>query len=46
VDAFDRAYFTALLRETKGNVSEVARKVGLDRSTVSERLERVGLRRR
>ena len=46
VDAFDRAYFTALLRETKGNVSEVARKVGLDRSTVSERLERVGLRRK
>jgi DNA-binding NtrC family response regulator len=45
VDAFDLSYFTALLRETKGNLSEVARVAGLDPKTVRERLERVGLRK-
>jgi DNA-binding NtrC family response regulator len=46
VDGFDLRYFTALLRETKGNLSEVARMAGLDPKTVRERLERVGLRKR
>jgi len=46
VDAFDLRYFTTLLRETKGNLSEVARMAGLDPKTVRERLERVGLRRK
>jgi DNA-binding NtrC family response regulator len=46
VDGFDLRYFTALLRETKGNLSEVARMAGLDPKTVRERLERVGLRKK
>jgi DNA-binding NtrC family response regulator len=45
IDAFDRAYLAALLRDKHGNLSEVARTTGLDRKTVRERLERVGLRK-
>jgi DNA-binding NtrC family response regulator len=44
-DAFDLPYFTALLRKTAGNVSEMARIAGVDRSTVRERIERLGLRK-
>ncbi|MGH7298574.1 MAG: helix-turn-helix domain-containing protein, partial [Polyangiaceae bacterium] len=43
-DAFDRAYFSALLRETGGNVSEMARMVDMERSTVRDYLKRLGLR--
>ncbi|MGH7297650.1 MAG: sigma 54-interacting transcriptional regulator [Polyangiaceae bacterium] len=43
-DAFDRAYFSALLRETEGNVSEMARMVDMERSTVRDYLKRLGLR--
>lgn len=44
-DAFDLAYFAALLRDKRGNLSEVARASGLDRKTVRERLERLRLRK-
>jgi DNA-binding NtrC family response regulator len=45
VDVFDLPYFTALLRKTGGNLSEMSRIAGVDRSTVRERLERLGLRK-
>jgi DNA-binding NtrC family response regulator len=44
LDALEREYFGRLLRETNGNLSEIARKSGLSRSTVREYLERHGLR--
>lgn len=38
-----RAYFTALMEQTHGNVAEVARIAGVNRSHCYELLERVGL---
>jgi DNA-binding NtrC family response regulator len=45
VEAFDRAYFTGLMRKTKANISEMARLAGTERSTVRDALKRLGLRK-
>lgn len=42
--AFDRLYFTHLLRRHGGNMSEVARIAGLSRSSLYRQLESLGLR--
>jgi transcriptional regulator of acetoin/glycerol metabolism len=44
LDAFERDYFGRLHRETRGNLSEMARRSGLSRPTVREYLERHALR--
>jgi DNA-binding NtrC family response regulator len=43
VDAFESAYFDALLRRTGGNVSEAARQAGLDRSNFRRAAKRSGI---
>jgi len=43
VHAFERAYLAQLLEEAGGNVSEAARRSGLNRQYVYEMLERLGL---
>ena len=44
--AFEHAYFSALLQQTGGNVSEAARKAGLDRSNFRRAVKRAGLKTR
>jgi len=44
--AFEHAYFSALLLQTGGNVSEAARKAGLDRSNFRRAVKRAGLKTR
>jgi DNA-binding NtrC family response regulator len=44
--AFEHAYFAALLQQTGGNVSEAARKAGLDRSNFRRAVKRAGLKTR
>lgn len=41
LEAFDRAYIEGLLHHTDGNVSEAARRAGLDRSNFKRVLKRV-----
>jgi DNA-binding NtrC family response regulator len=43
VDAFEVAYFDAVLRRAGGNVSEAARQAGLDRSNFRRAAKRSGL---
>lgn len=42
-DNWARAYFSALFSEAGGNISEVARRAGLERSHVRTYLRRFGL---
>jgi transcriptional regulator of acetoin/glycerol metabolism len=44
VEAFERHYFAELHLETGGNVSEMSRRSGIERSTVRQYLARCGLR--
>jgi DNA-binding NtrC family response regulator len=44
LEAFETAYFEALLARTQGNVSEAARKAGLDRSNFRRAVKRAGVR--
>jgi DNA-binding NtrC family response regulator len=44
LEAFERQYFADLHQETGGNVSEMSRRSGLERSTVRQYLARHGLR--
>jgi DNA-binding NtrC family response regulator len=44
VDRFERQYLAKLLTETGGNVSEVARRAGVDRKTVFRTMRRIGMR--
>jgi DNA-binding NtrC family response regulator len=44
-DHFERAYVEQLLAETGGNVSEAARRAGVDRVTLFRTMRRFGLRR-
>jgi DNA-binding NtrC family response regulator len=46
LSAFEHAYFSALLQQTNGNVSEAARKAGLDRSNFRRAVKRAGLKAR
>jgi DNA-binding NtrC family response regulator len=43
VERFERAYLTALLEATGGNVSEAARRAGMDRVSIYRMLQRLGL---
>ena len=43
LERFERAYLERLLRETKGNISEAARRSGVDRSNLRRLLGRYGL---
>ncbi|MCS6913893.1 MAG: sigma-54 dependent transcriptional regulator [Myxococcota bacterium] len=42
--AFERAYMTGLLRRCRGNISEAARRAGLDRANLRRVLRRCGVR--
>ena len=44
VEEYERAYLTQLLQVCDGNVSEVARRAGIDRNSVHRMLRRLGLR--
>jgi two-component system, NtrC family, response regulator HydG len=44
--AFERRYFTALLRATRGNVSEAARIAGVARQQVYVKLKKLGIENR
>ena len=44
-ERFERTYLAALLAETGGNVSEAARRAGVDRVTLFRMMRRYGLRR-
>jgi DNA-binding NtrC family response regulator len=44
IDAFERAYVTAMLDACGGNVSECARRSGMDRMSIHRVLQRHGLR--
>jgi len=44
MEAFETAYFEGLLAKTQGNVSEAARKAGLDRSNFRRAVRRAGVR--
>jgi DNA-binding NtrC family response regulator len=46
LDAFETAYFSALLRRADGNVSEAARQAGLDRSNFRRAARRAGIKTR
>jgi DNA-binding NtrC family response regulator len=45
IEAYERAYITAMLRECSGNLTEAARRAGMDRVSVHRLLQRIGLRR-
>ncbi len=44
VDQFERAYLTAMLAECGGNVSECARRAGMDRMSIYRITQRLGLK--
>jgi DNA-binding NtrC family response regulator len=44
IEAYERAYVTALLAECQGNVSEVARRAGMDRMSIHRLIQRLRLR--
>jgi DNA-binding NtrC family response regulator len=44
LETFERQYFAELHRETGGNISEMSRRSGVERSTVRQYLARHGLR--
>jgi two-component system response regulator HydG len=44
LEAFETAYFEGLLQRTQGNVSEAARRAGLDRSNFRRAVKRAGVR--
>jgi len=44
MEAFETAYFESILAKTQGNVSEAARKAGLDRSNFRRAVRRAGVR--
>ena len=44
IEAFERAYVTAMLDACDGNVSECARRAGMDRMSIHRILQRLGLR--
>ncbi len=46
LSTFEHGYFQALLQQTNGNVSEAARKAGLDRSNFRRAVKRAGLKTR
>ncbi|MGK0359584.1 MAG: two-component system response regulator AtoC [Bradymonadia bacterium] len=46
VDAFERAYLSALLTEVKGRVGEVARRAGIQPRSLYDRMQRLGLDKR
>lgn len=43
LEDFERAYFTSLLREARGNVSEVARNANIDRVYLIRKLKSLGI---
>ena len=43
VDAFERALLVEALRETSGNRTEAARRLGIGRATLHEKLHKYGL---
>jgi DNA-binding NtrC family response regulator len=43
--AFERSYFSALLRETGGRVAETARRAAIDPRSLFSKLRRLGLRK-
>jgi transcriptional regulator with GAF, ATPase, and Fis domain len=43
-ESYERAYVTALLAECRGNVSEVARRAGMDRMSIHRIIQRLKLR--
>lgn len=43
IDAFERAYVSALMRSTQGNIAGAARKAGIDRMYLYKLLDRLGL---
>ncbi|MBK7396448.1 MAG: hypothetical protein IPJ34_09150 [Myxococcales bacterium] len=43
VEAFERQYVQAILRRTEGNVSEAARRAGMDRANFRRVMRRLGL---
>jgi DNA-binding NtrC family response regulator len=44
IDAFERAYVSALLEACDGNISECARRAGMNRMSIHRILQRLGLR--
>jgi len=44
IEAFERAYVTAMLDACEGNVSECARRSGMDRMSIHRILQRLGMR--
>jgi two-component system response regulator AtoC len=42
-EAFEKEYLVALLRANQGNVTEAARKAGLGRASINEKLRRYGI---
>ena len=46
LEAFERQYFQGLVAETSGNVAEISRRAGLQRTHVRRYLQRHGLRPR
>ncbi|MBI5532057.1 MAG: sigma 54-dependent Fis family transcriptional regulator [Deltaproteobacteria bacterium] len=44
IDAFEREYFEQLARQCEGNISEMARRSGLERSHIRRYLSKFGLR--
>lgn len=44
IEAFERAYLTAILNEHGGNISSAAREAGIDRKTIHRLLNKYGLR--
>ena len=43
VDVFDKEFFGRLLQASQGNLSEAARKSGLARKTLYNKLKRIGI---
>ena len=46
IDAFERAYLSALLTETKGRIGEVAKRAGIQPRSLYDRMQRLGLDKR
>jgi transcriptional regulator with GAF, ATPase, and Fis domain len=44
IDEYERAYLTAMLVDCAGNVSEVARRAGMDRMSIHRLMQKLGLR--